>query len=761
MAAISVQITGEYNNRDVRRAIADLQLLEKQGGATSAGMTRMAGFAAGMGAAVGTAAIQAVEAGARMAVQFGVDGVKAFLDDEAAAAKLAKTMQNLGLEQATSAVEANIDALQRQTGIVDDILRPSFDRLVRSVGNVSEANKLLALSADIAAGTNRSLDSVVQALGRGFDGSTAGLARLGAGLDKATLKTGDMDVITQKLADTFGGQAAVKAGTFQGQIDRVSVAFGELQESFGQAFMEGVTSGFTDGVDAGDALAQTINDLEPSIRDLGTALGNLAANTPQIVEFAKGFLNDLAVIRDQVLLLIASLKAAGQAMSGDFSGAAKTMEAANAALKNSMEARTEAYTKAFAAETGLKTATSATVSAALAAGTAQGSLKSQMSGTVGAALTLGKAMGSTAKATDDGTGASLGGSAANAAEKIVVLTEKQQAMALRMADSQAALKSTAAELESLTKASEDYANSIAGAIKGTVDLSTAFSAAQKASQDNTLAAGESVVSTTIANFKAQITAAQNFANSLINLSKANGSQALIDEILKVADAQGPGAGEYLANTIAAEGLAPELSAQLAALDVFAGDTGKAVADKFYSQGIATADAMLTGLSAEVQAQKKQLEVLGLNIGQPIANKIADEIATAIREGISDGRNAAARARASAAAATFTAETRAPSVAVPAPSGSAFLGGGMVNVNVPRRAAGGPVTGGRPFLVGEKGPELFVPGSNGNIIPNGASGGNTYQITVQAGVGDPRAIGQQVVEYIRRFEQASGPVFAAA
>ena len=761
MAAISVQITGEYNNRDVRRAIADLQLLEKQGGATSAGMTRMAGFAAGMGAAVGTAAIQAVEAGARMAIQFGVDGVKAFLDDEAAAAKLAKTMQNLGLEQATSAVEANIDALQRQTGIVDDILRPSFDRLVRSVGNVSEANKLLALSADIAAGTNRSLDSVVQALGRGFDGSTAGLARLGAGLDKATLKTGDMDVITQKLADTFGGQAAVKAGTFQGQIDRVSVAFGELQESFGQAFMEGVTSGFADGVDAGDALAQTINDLEPSIRDLGTALGNLAANTPQIVEFAKGFLNDLAVIRDQVLLLIASLKAAGQAMSGDFSGAAKTMEAANAALKNSMEARTEAYTKAFAAETGLKTATSATVSAALAAGTAQGSLKSQMSGTVGAALTLGKAMGSTAKATDDGTGASLGGSAANAAEKIVVLTDKQQAMALRMADSQAALKSTAAELESLTKASEDYANSIAGAIKGTVDLSTAFSAAQKASQDNTLAAGESVVSTTIANFKAQITAAQNFANSLINLSKANGSQALIDEILKVADAQGPGAGEYLANTIAAEGLAPELSAQLAALDVFAGDTGKAVADKFYSQGIATADAMLTGLSAEVQAQKKQLEVLGLNIGQPIANKIADEIATAIREGISDGRNAAARARASAAAATFTAETRAPSVAVPAPSGSAFLGGGMVNVNVPRRAAGGPVTGGRPFLVGEKGPELFVPGSNGNIIPNGASGGNTYQITVQAGVGDPRAIGQQVVEYIKRFEQASGPVFVAA
>jgi hypothetical protein len=66
--------------------------------------------------------------------------------------------------------------------------------------------------------------------------------------------------------------------------------------------------------------------------------------------------------------------------------------------------------------------------------------------------------------------------------------------------------------------------------------------------------------------------------------------------------------------------------------------------------------------------------------------------------------------------------------------------------------------------------LFVPSISGSIIPNGdlaspgmsaASGGNTYQITVQTGVGDPRQIGEQVVSYIKRFEAASGPVFARA
>ena len=41
-----------------------------------------------------------------------------------------------------------------------------------------------------------------------------------------------------------------------------------------------------------------------------------------------------------------------------------------------------------------------------------------------------------------------------------------------------------------------------------------------------------------------------------------------------------------------------------------------------------------------------------------------------------------------------------------------------------KAKGGPVTGGSPYIVGEKGPELFVPGSSGNIVPNHAMGGAT-------------------------------------
>lgn len=39
-----------------------------------------------------------------------------------------------------------------------------------------------------------------------------------------------------------------------------------------------------------------------------------------------------------------------------------------------------------------------------------------------------------------------------------------------------------------------------------------------------------------------------------------------------------------------------------------------------------------------------------------------------------------------------------------------------------RASGGPVMGGQPYMVGERGPELFVPSSAGSIVPNEAMGG---------------------------------------
>ena len=46
-----------------------------------------------------------------------------------------------------------------------------------------------------------------------------------------------------------------------------------------------------------------------------------------------------------------------------------------------------------------------------------------------------------------------------------------------------------------------------------------------------------------------------------------------------------------------------------------------------------------------------------------------------------------------------------------------------------RAAGGPVSAGSPYIVGERGPELFVPGRSGGIVPNDSLGMGSANVVV--------------------------------
>jgi hypothetical protein len=84
-------------------------------------------------------------------------------------------------------------------------------------------------------------------------------------------------------------------------------------------------------------------------------------------------------------------------------------------------------------------------------------------------------------------------------------------------------------------------------------------------------------------------------------------------------------------------------------------------------------------------------------------------------------------------------------------------------NVPARAEGGHVGGNKPYLVGERGPELFVPGKTGTIIPNknmgGGNGGGGVTVNVDArGSADPAAVRAQVQQGIL---EAAPAIIAAA
>jgi hypothetical protein len=92
---------------------------------------------------------------------------------------------------------------------------------------------------------------------------------------------------------------------------------------------------------------------------------------------------------------------------------------------------------------------------------------------------------------------------------------------------------------------------------------------------------------------------------------------------------------------------------------------------------------------------------------------------------------------------LTALALAAGAAIGAVAG-ATMGGGA---GIPGRASGGPVSANTPYMVGERGPELFVPGRGGSIVPNGKlGGGNTYVLN---------AYGESPHELLRMLKAAAG------
>jgi hypothetical protein len=182
-------------------------------------------------AAFAVAAAAAVAYGTKLAV----DGVKSAIEDEQAQLRLAAA-----LKTATGATDAQIKATeeyirstQLATGITDNDLRASFQRLSVSTKDTTQSQKLLNLAIDISKGTGKELSTVVEALSKGYEGQDTRLVRLGIGITQADAKAMDFTETTKVLTNLYGGAAAANAETFQGRIDRLKQAFSEAQEEIG------------------------------------------------------------------------------------------------------------------------------------------------------------------------------------------------------------------------------------------------------------------------------------------------------------------------------------------------------------------------------------------------------------------------------------------------------------------------------------------------------------------------------------------------
>jgi hypothetical protein len=170
------------------------------------------------------------------------DATKGAMEDAAAQEILTKSLKN-NTAATDAQIAANEDWISTQgrlLGVTDDELRPAIAKLARQTGSLEKAQQGASLAMDIAAATGKPLSAVTDALAKGYAGNTAALAKLDPKLRDLVKGGLDAEGAMSVLADTFGGSAATKANTAEGQFKRLGVALAETKESIGTALLPAI-----------------------------------------------------------------------------------------------------------------------------------------------------------------------------------------------------------------------------------------------------------------------------------------------------------------------------------------------------------------------------------------------------------------------------------------------------------------------------------------------------------------------------------------
>ena len=571
---------------------------------------RLGSLGSTLSAALVPGLLGAAAAAGTLAVAMGVQGVKAAIAEESANAKLAKTLENLGFESATEQVQGFIETQMRATGVADDMLRPAYDRLIRATHDIGAANDALSLSMDVSAGTSASLQQVTNALGKAYEGNFGALSKLGAGIDKATLATGDMDLITAKLAQTFGGQAATQAETFGGQLQQLKTAGEELAEAFGK----GVIDAFTKTVKGSGDLTDSLYDLQTTAEDFGTAIGTAGGDLVIVIGYVLDAKKAFKDLTEQGGILGAMFTTLGDVLGG-FGNPLGVLTGGIQKITYAFNLLTGAEAAANV-ETGRASEHAADQAKAIQALTPEQIKRNELLARI----------------------AELEAAAAAAAAKntsvIKINTEALDAQNKVLDDSQTKLSTQTDALKTAGQAYVDYYQNLSGQISSGIDLGAAFAQSLETGQPLTEALG------------AQIAGADWYGTILRELKAANASQGLIDAIT----AEGPEAGAKLGETIILEGLIPTLNAQLEYVKASADLTAKAMVPSFLIEGQNAAIGFVQEAATQVLKDQQKLIKIGKNIGKPIALQAAAEIADVLAKAFKDIEEAKTAAAAAAAAA---------------------------------------------------------------------------------------------------------------
>ena len=260
MPTLVVSALSTFDNKGLKKGKKEVSAFEKQ----------VKSFGKVFAGVFGTAAL----------LNYSKKAVQAFAADEKAAKALEQQLKNTGYAFSAPAVEMYIANLQKASGVLDDDLRPAFQSILTVTGSITKSQEALNTALNISAATGKSLTEVSAALAKGYAGQTTALSRLGAGLSKTTLKSGDMNKILEELNTKFAGQAAARLDTYTGKMDQLKVASANAAETIGKSLLDAISSLSRGGTIS--SLGTQIEDVANSVSYLITGISELGVELKKL-----------------------------------------------------------------------------------------------------------------------------------------------------------------------------------------------------------------------------------------------------------------------------------------------------------------------------------------------------------------------------------------------------------------------------------------------------------------------------------------------
>jgi hypothetical protein len=249
----------------------------------------------------------------------------------------------------------------------------------------------------------------------------------------------------------------------------------------------------------------------------------------------------------------------------------------------------------------------------------------------------------------------------------------------------------------------------------------------------------------------QANAAKIFADKVKQLVQLGLSERGLRQVLDA----GFESGTLIADQIILGGttVVQQINELVASVAAVADEVGLQGAQNFYQAGVDSAQALVNGILSQLSSARAAYEALVNTTGGD-----GGPAAEVVKPKSDKGVTPTAKPKIDTSRLTTSAVSKIASQMGGRSDAAARSYTALAQAfGITKFAQGGIVTQPMMGLVGEAGPEAIIP-----LNKAGGSLGNTYNITINAGMGtDGAAVGRVIVDAIKKFEKTSGPVFASA